>query len=382
MFKSSPTSRLAACQPAVACAPHLPRTTTMPKQGGKRADLPTVIDLFSGAGGLSAGFHQEGFRVVACVENNRDAVATYRESMVRRKSPQTTILETDIRSPDVLQRLRDTLQGGTLDVLVGGPPCQDFSPARLKSKKCTERVSLVSDYLRVLADLRPRVFLFENVPGLLRADEGAHWATIRRKLGRLRYSVVHKVLNAEDFGVPQRRSRLFVMGWLEGTHSAYAFPTPDGPRVTVREAISHLKPLRAGSGDHNDPNHRARAHSAEIVEYMRQIPPGGSWRNCREYRVLTCHLRHTGHYDVYGRINYDAIGPTITGGCTNPSRGRFIHPTQNRGLTVREAALLQTFPEDWRFSGGIESASQQVGNAVPVKLGAALARSVRSALLG
>lgn len=345
-------------------------------------DRPTVIDLFSGAGGLSIAFHQQGFRVVACVENNRHALETYCESMVRQNSPKTEVIDADIRSPEVLGRLKETLKGVSLDVLIGGPPCQDFSPACLKRKRCDERMSLVTDYLRVLAALRPRVFLFENVPGLLTADAGAHWTAIQMQVKGLGYEVSHQVLNAEDFGVPQRRRRLFVVGWLDGEAAKYTFPTPNAERMTVRRAIAHLTTLRAGFADSKDPNHRARAHRPEIVEYIKQIPKNGNWRSCQGHRVLACHVDHNGHYDVYGRIDYDDVSPTITGGCTNPSRGRFIHPTQHRGLTVREAALLQTFPPDWRFHGGIESASQQVGNAVPVRLGEALARCVHASLQG
>lgn len=111
-----------------------------------------------------------------------------------------------------------------------------------------------------------------------------------------------------------------------------------------------------------------------MVKYFSQIPPGGSWRDAD--RRLPCQVGHNGHYDTYGRMRGDEIAPTLTGGCTNPSKGRFIHPTQDRGLTVREAALLQTFPRDWYFHGGVESQSLQVGNAVPVKLGEALASNV------
>lgn len=353
------------------------------KRGGPRSAKakPTVLDLFSGAGGLSIAFHSEGFRVVACVENDRHAVATYRASMVAKYSRGTAVIDDDIRNPEVMARLKRLMGGDRLDVLVGGPPCQDFSQARLRRRRSEERMSLVRDYLRVLKELRPRVFLFENVPGLLAADEGAHWGQIRENVEARGYEVASKLLNAEDFGVPQRRQRLFVVGWLADCAKPFEFPTPPrGEQRTVRDAIRHLKPLAAGKGDRDDPNHRARSHRPDIVAYIKQIPPGGSWRSCREVRVLDCHSTHNGHYDVYGRIRWDDISPTITGGCTNPSRGRFIHPSQNRGLTVREAALLQTFPMDWEFHGGVESASQQVGNAVPVRLGAALARSVRASL--
>lgn len=353
---------------------------SVPHAGPVGVDPRTVIDLFAGAGGLSYAFHQEGFHVVACVENDASALATYRHSMVEVYSPETVIIDSDVRERSVPPRLLAALAGRQLDVLVGGPPCQDFSPACLSRKRREDRMILVRDYLRLLSELRPEVFLFENVPGLLSADEGSHWSFIQREVTSLGYAVDHQLLNAEDFGVPQRRRRLFVVGVTASRMGHFTFPVGDAPRVTVRAAIAKLKPLRAGFGDRADPDHRARSHRPHIVEYLKQIPPGGSWRSRKDLRVLPCHAGHNGHYDVYGRIAYDDVSPTITGGCTNPSRGRFIHPTQHRGLTVREAALLQTFPRTWHFHGGIESASQQVGNAVPIELGRALARSVREAL--
>lgn len=341
-----------------------------------------AVDLFCGAGGLSYAFHRSGFRIAAAVEMNKNAAASYRTSFVDRHSPTTRLLQHDIRNREVVEALNALRSDGvTIDIVVGGPPCQDFSPARLKLRRNGARATLVEQYFAILELLRPRAFLFENVPGLLTAGDGRYWRTVRKHAAALGYEIYAEVLHAEAFGVPQRRHRLFVVG-LQRELGPFVFPRGTGqPAPTVGDTIRQLTPLCACRGSRRDPMHRARNHSHEIVEYLKHIKQGGAWRQAKDKRVLPAHLRHNGHYDVYGRMTYDGIAPTITGGCTNPSKGRFIHPTQHRGLTVREAALLQTFPADWMFVGGIEAASQQVGNAVPVRLGEALAKALRECLV-
>lgn len=345
------------------------------------ASRPVAVDLFCGAGGLSYSFHLAGFRIAAAVEADRHAATSYRISFVENYSPETKLLDADIRSTRVTRALSSLREAyGTIDIVIGGPPCQDFSLARPKMPLNGERSTLVQQYFRILKLLRPRAFLFENVPALQTAAGGKYWNVVEKQAVKLGYSVHAEVLCAEDYGVPQRRRRLFVVG-LQAPSSGFTFP----PRLstaapTVKETIGHLPRLRAGQASRTDPMHRARQHRDSTVEYLRSVKQGESWRSVKGLRVLRCHADHDGHYDVYGRMRYDAIAPTITGGCTNPSKGRFIHPTQHRGLTVREAALLQTFPEDWQFSGGVEAESLQVGNAVPVRLGELLAAALRKAL--
>ncbi|MFH1468134.1 MAG: DNA cytosine methyltransferase [Pseudomonadota bacterium] len=342
----------------------------------------TVVDLFAGAGGLSCAFHQAGFSVIAAAEKDPNACGTYRVSFMDGHSPDTELFQGDLADPEALVVLRRMLGRRRVDVVVGGPPCQDFSPARLRKKPVAERMHLVHDYLRILATLQPRAFLFENVPGLLRADGGRTWRSILEGSATMGHRVFHQVLDAQEHGVPQRRKRLFVVGIEEESAAAFSFPEPSGYRKTVWEIIGSLPRLDAGEADSTDPDHRARSHRQETVEYLAQIPQGGSWRSCTDVRTLPCHRSHNGHYDVYGRMEAHEVAPTLTGGCTNPSRGRFIHPFQHRGLTIREAALLQTFPPSWHFCGGIESATQQVGNAVPVELGRRLAQALAETLRG
>lgn len=342
-----------------------------------------VVDLFCGAGGLSLAFHRAGFRIAAAVEQDKNAAKTYQKSFIGAHSPGTALLAHDIRDAKVREALKELCSPMQhVDVVIGGPPCQDFSPARLKKPREKHRTSLVREYFKILELLKPKAFLFENVPGLRTATSGYYWNVVRKESRRLGYELSSEELKAEDFGVPQRRHRLFVVG-LEKSLGRFTFPIGQGKAPTVMETIGKLMRLKAGESDPADPMHRARAHRPETVAYLMKLKEGEAWRDVAHVRVLDCHSgNHNGHYDVYGRMRGDTIAPTMTGGCTNPSKGRFTHPQQHRGLTVREAALLQTFPADWQFFGGVESASQQVGNAVPVKLGEYLAHALRTALRG
>jgi DNA (cytosine-5)-methyltransferase 1 len=337
-----------------------------------------AVDLFCGAGGLSYAFHRAGFQVAAAVEKDKHAAASYEASFVKHSSPDTKLLTNDIRDPEVIAAL--AALADPVDIVIGGPPCQDFSPARLKLRRKGRRATLVEHYFAILELLGPRAFLFENVPGLRTAAKGRYWRGVRQHAARLGYEVHSEVLHAEEFGVPQRRHRLFVVG-LKKELGAFAFPRASGKAPkTVGETIGHLPEVAAGQVWKKDPMHRARQHREDTVAYLATIGQGQAWR--QGDRTIPCHKDHDGHYDVYGRMRSDKVAPTITGGCTNPSKGRFIHPTQHRGLTLREAALLQTFPKYWRFFGGIEAGSLQVGNAVPVRLGRVLATALKKELLG
>ena len=342
----------------------------------RRSAKYRAIDLFAGAGGLSYAFHRCGFQIIYAVENNTDAASTYRTSFIQKYSPWTQLCVGDMSDQSVLDTLH--LYTGQADIVIGGPPCQDFSPARLKTRRSGRRASLVNRYFDAIRIIQPKAFVFENVPNIKKAAKGKYWARVKDEAEALGFRLTTKILNAEDFGIPQRRKRLFVVGARDDD-----VEIPDSSRAktrTVMDVIGKLPPLSAGEVSESDAMHRARNHRPHMVSYFSQIPQGGGWRDAP--RRLPCQEGHTGHYDTYGRMEADGIAPTLTGGCTNPSKGRFIHPTQDRGLTVREAALLQTFPKTWHFQGGIESQSLQVGNAVPVKLGEAVARSVHRHLEG
>jgi DNA (cytosine-5)-methyltransferase 1 len=319
---------------------------------------PTAIDLFSGCGGLTTGLKQARFRVLGAVEKDPLAVETYR---LNHRTPK--IWPKDIRklpASEVMNALG--LSVGQLDLLAGCPPCQGFSSIRTLNggKRVTDdRNDLVFEFLRFARVLRPKAVMLENVPGLA-ADRRLR--ELREQLERLQFFVVVEVLDVAKFGVPQRRRRMILLGSRLGP----ILPAPPlaTPR-TVRDAIAGLP--RAGmSGDplHDFPENRL----PRIVDLIRRIPiDGGSRHALGEQAQLKCHRDCDGFKDVYGRMTWDKVAPTITSGCVNPSKGRFLPPTQHRTITLREAALLQSFPRSYRFSlrRGKFAVAEMIGNALP-----------------
>lgn len=205
---------------------------------------------------------------------------------------------------------------------------------------------------------------------------------ILQALEELGYTLVSGVLDAADFGVPQHRRRLLVVGSRVATPTlplpTHAEEETDGlaRHVTIRDAIGHLPPLRAGERDPDDPYHRARRHSELNLRRLRAVPEGGGRRDLPPELQLKCHEGHDGHYDVYGRMRWDRPAPTLTSGCTNITRGRFAHPEQDRAITLREAMVLQTFPPQTVLVGNEDEKALQIGNAVPPLLAERIAECV------
>lgn len=317
-----------------------------------------AVDLFSGCGGLTEGLRQAGFKVVGAVEIDPLAAETYEAN-----HPDAFVWRDDIKdlsASEVGDHLG--LRKGELDLLAGCPPCEGFSSMRTLngSKKVQDdRNDLIFEFLRFVEELRPKAIMMENVPALVKDER---LAVFRRRLDDLGYKDGCKILNAADFGVPQRRRRMVL---LAGVGEAIAFAAPDAARNNVRRAISVL-PAPGESGDalHDLPEKR----SPKVLDIIRSVPKdGGSRRDLGAERQLACHTRSDGFKDVYGRMRWGDVAPTITGGCVNPSKGRFLHPEENRSITLREAALLQSFPRDYRFSlrRGKMPAAELIGNALP-----------------
>lgn len=323
-----------------------------------RNNFLTSVDLFSGCGGLTLGLKQAGFKVIGAVDCEPLAVETYKVN-----HEEVFIWEKDIRTLSTLELKKQLkLNEGELDLLAGCPPCQGFSSLRTLngSRKIEDhRNDLVFDYLRFVRDLRPKAIMMENVPGL---SMNEFFIEFCLELKRLGYTYDYKILNTADFGVPQRRSRLVLMGGLSGPVN---FVLPDPKKYTVRRAISFLPPP-GNSGDliHDLPENR----TPRILDMIKKIPKDGGSRWHLSYEEqLPCHKKCNGFRDIYGRMSWDDVAPTITSGCVNPSKGRFLHPEQDRTITLREAALLQTFPVDYFFSlrRGKFAAASLIGNALP-----------------
>jgi DNA (cytosine-5)-methyltransferase 1 len=333
---------------------------------------PTVIDLFAGCGGGSTGFASAGFRVAGAVEIDPVAADAYQANVGLRP------LVRDICSVQGSDLLEDAgLQPGELTLLFGCPPCQSFTILRRGATTTPLdllRNELPGEYLRLVEELRPRHLAFENVPGMVEGRWRPHFDMLIGRLQALGYRPAHGVVDAADYGVPQRRRRLLVIASRvaepELPAATHAATRVDGlaPYGTVREAIGHLAPLESGQRDPEDVFHRARRHSPIALERLRAVPEGGGRKDLPAHLQLECHRDHDGHYDIYGRMWWDQPAPTLTSGCTNVTRGRFGHPQQDRAITVREAMLLQGFPPRAVLRGGVEAMALQVGNAVPPPL--------------
>ena len=333
----------------------------------------TAIDLFCGCGGLTIGLRDAGFRVIAAVDIDPLAVQTYRAN-----HRDVAAWEMDIRRlkpADLLERL--SLCEGEIDLLAGCPPCQGFSTLRTLNGSVRvddPRNDLLLDFQRFVEAIRPRAVMMENVP---RLADNERFSCFCKKLNSLGYVGGHRILDAADYGVPQRRSRLI---YLAGFGVGIPFGDKARKSKTVRDVLCDLQ--KAGeSGDrvHDMPERR----SPKVMRTIQHIPKdGGSRTDLPEEFQLECHRRCNGFSDVYGRMAWNAVAPTITSGCFNPSKGRFLHPEEDRAITLREAALLQGFPARYKFASDIgkEALAAMIGNALPPPFVAAHSRSIRRVL--
>ncbi len=295
--------------------------------------------------------------MLAAVDNDRLAVETYRMN-----HPEVKLLETDIHDLTVTRlKRRLRLRRGALDLLAGCPPCQGFSTLRnLNGKRHVRDGSkdLIFQFMRFVRGLLPQAVMLENVPRLYK---DRRLREVRRELEDLGYSVVCRVLDAAEYAVPQRRRRMILIAlrWAEAEFAPRA-----RCRRYVRDAIAGLSKRKV-----RDLLHDTRQNRTErIQQLLRRIPRnGGSRRSLGAAQQLRCHKKCDGFKDVYGRMAWGAFAPTLTSGCINPSKGRFIHPTCNRAITLREASLLQTFPKRYRFSlsRGKYAVARMIGNALP-----------------
>ncbi|NYF09352.1 DNA (cytosine-5)-methyltransferase 1 [Leifsonia sp. AK011] len=386
----------------------------------------TSIDLFAGAGGLSEGLREAGFRTLYANE----LVPTYAATYALNHS-ETTVDSRDIRWVDAGAVRRDLgLRPGELDLIAGGPPCQGFSiNAPLRSTE-DRRNHLFREFLRFVEEFRPRAVLIENVPGLVSFQNGATLSAILQSLEDLDYSADVQILYAPHFGVPQTRWRTIVLAVQKGNGVQPAFPVPYRhapmrvnftsrfggrqlvalprsvelpPHTTVSDAISDLPRLENGelgarvkayataptndyqralrAGSPGVFNHEAARLSTVNLERLAHIPQGGNWTDI-PFDLLPKGMqsaRRTDHTKRYGRVHPDGLASTILTKC-DPHWGAYFHYDQDRAFTVREAARIQSFPDAYQFTGSRVDQYEQVGNAVPPLLGAAVGQSISAAL--
>lgn len=321
-----------------------------------------AIDLFCGAGGLTQGLKEAGFNVIGAVEKEKLVSNTYNLN-----HPKVHLWNKDIQNltgEEIIATLG--IKKGELDLLAGCPPCQGFSSMRTKNGASSvddERNDLVFEMMRLVEELMPKAVMMENVPGLAKDSRMDKVLVRLRSLG---YHIDDETVQVHDiskYGVPQRRKRMILM---TGLNQKIPFAQPEKITKTVRHILEKIP----SPGTGNDPLHDYPVNRSEKTQTMISLVPkdGGSRSDLPKEYWLPCHLRYPkGFKDVYGRMKWDNVSPTITGGCINPSKGRFLHPEENRAITLREALLLQTFPKNYKFPTNIarDRIALMIGNALP-----------------
>ena len=344
-----------------------------------RPSAGSVVDLFCGAGGLSHGFKLEGFDVVAGVDTDEKCRFPFETNN------EAPFLSEDVASIDGSD-LNARFVSGAPRILVGCAPCQPFS--RYSQGREDGRWQLLEHFSRLIVEMQPDVVSMENVPRLPKFKDGAVFNAFVRTLRNNDYFVDWKTAYCPDYGVPQSRSRLVLLASRLGPPGVPVPTHPSDAYRTVRDAIETLSPLEAGGADEDDLLHRCSVLSPANRERMAASRPGGSWRDWSEDLITPCHRKPSGkgYSSVYGRMSWDEPAPTMTTQFFGFGNGRFGHPEQDRAISLREGALIQTFPPDYAFVGGagrveIKSIGRLIGTAVPVELARAIARRIRSHLL-
>ena len=382
-----------------------------------------AIDLFAGAGGFTLSAHNAGVEVVAAIEFDKAAANTYKENFILKDKKPIKLLNEDINlvDPTVLRESLN-LKAGELDLILGGPPCQGFSTHRINNAGVNDpRNALLLRYFEFVHEFQPKAFLVENVAGLLWKRHEDFLNKFLQLAAKEGYKITFcGILNAKDFGVPQNRKRVFIHGVRKDINSTVSFPpeathfsptsglTPcwktastvfeavpeqylnrfvkeyflTKTKLTKEQALNSLRKLEFGlEVDKNDPCNVFMKPSEMMVKRFVDTPLNGSREDAGEQHRLKCHSNgYKGHKDVYGRIFIHQPSNTITTGCNNPSKGRFVHPWKNHGITLRHAARFQTFPDDFVFYGSSTEQAKQIGNAVPPLLGQILIRDIYSRL--
>ncbi len=350
-----------------------------------------IIDLFAGVGGLSYGFSQlPQFKILAANEIEKDISIAYKLN-----HPDVKMLNCDIKdlTEDILTQ---TLNGEKIDIVVGGPPCQSYST--LGKRKMDERANLFKQYKRILKILQPTAFVFENVVGILSMDNGKLFRQIRAEFEELGYTVKKDILDAVNFGVPQHRERVILVGFKGANDYIYPIPTHgDGLKayVTLKDAIGDLPTLKSGeesnryateptneflkfvrkNSNDNVEEHKAPKNGEHLMKIMQTLKDGQSKDDLPE------DIRpKSGYGNTYAKLWWDRPSTTITRNFACPSSSRCIHPRDSRAMSIREGARLQSFPDDYKFYGSDGMKRLEIGNAVPPLLSMAIAEQMLAAI--
>lgn len=317
---------------------------------------PTVIELFAGAGGMALSLEKAGFETLLLVENDKDCIAT-----LRKNRPHWNVVDEDIREVD--------FSSMKADLVTGGFPCQAFSHAGHKLGFEDTRGTLFYEFARAVKEIRPKIFLAENVEALIRNNGGKTLRTMMEILSSFGYNVQYKILNAVNFRVPQKRKRIIFIGTKKGIK--FQYPKEKREVITLREAL------------HKVPKSLGEKYSERRKKMLDHVPPGGSWVDMpvdiqKKYMGKSFYSTG-GRRGMARRISWDEPCLTLTCSPGQKMTDR-IHPTKTRPFTIREYARIQTFPDSWQFVGSISSQYRQIGNAMAVKFATALGKSLKTSL--
>jgi len=331
---------------------------------GRQSGMIKVYDFFSGCGGASCGFKNAGMHIALGLDNNPDAASTFRLNF-----PEANFIEEDIRNLKA-EDLEQYIDKGSPSLFCGCAPCQPFSKQNQNKNGKDDRINLLQEFGRFVEYYLPDFIFVENVPGIQNFSiEVSPLAEFCNLLKRLKYKKpIIEIVQASKYGIPQTRKRLIVMASKSSNLRLPNFTHGSGLNIkysTVGDWIRDLPPLKAGETDCNDPEHCAASLSEKNIKRIKATPEGGGRLDWPEELWLECHKKHVGHSDVYGRLSYGRPASALTTKCISYSNGRFGHPVDDRAISVREAARLQTFPFNYRFQGSMMSKAKQIGNAVP-----------------
>lgn len=355
------------------------------REFGPAADLPVkVFDFFSGCGGASQGFQDAGMEIVFALDWDLDAKRTFQLNF-----PAATFVHEDIRrvKGETVQELVDRARPHPI-MFCGCAPCQPFSKQNTirPSSAEDERFPLILEFLRFIELCKPDIVFVENVPGIQNVcPESEPLNGFLQGLERAGYvSPKYASVPLSRYGVPQSRRRLLLLASQHGIVNlppeTHGQGTANRDFATVRDWIGDLPEITAGENHPHIADHRAARLSPLNIKRIQATPEGGGHRDWPDHLRLSCHRRSGGYTDVYGRMSWDLPASGLTTRCISYSNGRFGHPEQDRAISVREAACLQTFPMDFSFSGSLNSKARQIGNAVPVRLAKTVGLHVREHL--
>ncbi len=334
----------------------------------------SVVDVFCGIGGLTHGFIKEGFNVIAGIDADRSCKYAYE------KNNDATFIHQDIEDGSTSKTIMNLFPSGHTKILIGCAPCTPFSNYSRRGTK-DRRWGLLYSFLEIIRIVQPEIVSMENVAQL---EKHQVFDDFVQGLEEANYNVSWQLVDCRDFGIPQKRVRLVLLASMLGGIELIKKTHPPSKIRTVRDVIGKLDPIEAGETSSRDRLHTARGLTMKNKRRIAITPPGGGWIDWPEELLLDCHKKESGrtYRSVYGRMLWDEPSPTLTTHCVGLGNGRFGHPEQDRAISLREAAMLQTFPKYYEFLSredklSVKSIATQIGNAVPVRLARIIARSVK-----